>query len=607
MSSPSPQDELTTTVFDAIQSLPTQRKANFLLDTALALIDEGQYGDQVETFLEVYLKTPNLDKADVARALLARGNARKDSGERLIAKAKLDFQAVIKLDPSNREVQSYLRRDKLIHFINEPASQRTPAEVWQRIAQHIPRYHLRTWLFVSAFHREIAMKKIFRTIDLYFGEDNDRGLDILDRAKADSKFAGLVKSLRLHWSIEEGDMLDLMIRTFRTALSVFRSLKDFEWIGYPELRADIVQSILSTHSDLHRLGLIGWHFDAVGVSKFRNLRKFTLRAEDDDGFADMEEIRTVLDVNAATLKHLILGAYLARNHSWDSAFQSPTISKLTHLDLVDTRISHIVLARIAHAHNLQSLTLHGTFDEPSSASVVFGSDHIIDGAHSFLPHLESFRFVMVGHDDEVGLYHSVTQFLMKRKKLRRLDLGSCPWELVLGILPDLLGLRVLGVRIANLNVGAVNNLVRAIPKQMVALNLSTAISEKPMNEYAPLFTCFYNLSFLHLQCSSTHRPKTNLIQSEKDFQVQSELWHASARSIACVVPSLDFIGWHKEHYVVVRGDTEALHPLSLSVELKELPSRRRLDCAKGVDLGTEDAAWLERKDVPIDYEVPVLE
>ena len=43
------------------------------------------------------------------------------------------------------------------------------------------------------------------------------------------------------------------------------------------------------------------------------------------------------------------------------------------------------------------------------------------------------------------------------------------------------------------------------------------------------------------------------------------------------------------------------------VELKELPARRRLDCGKGVDLGTEDATWLERKDVPMDYEEPGLQ
>ena len=120
---------------------------------------------------------------------------------------------------------------------------------------------------------------------------------------------------------------------FRTTLPSFRELREFEWIGYPELRADMVQAVLASHSHLRSLGLIGWHFDAVGVSHFRNLRKFTLRAEDDDGFADMGEVRTVLDKNERTLTHLTLGAYLARNHSWDSAFQSSTIRNLTHLDL----------------------------------------------------------------------------------------------------------------------------------------------------------------------------------------------------------------------------------------------------------------------------------
>ena len=194
----------------------------------------------------------------------------------------------------------------------------------------------------------------------------------------------------------------------------------------------------------------------------------------------MGEVRTVLDKNEHTLRHLILGAYLARHHSWDSAFQSVTIKNLTHLDLVDTRISHIVLARIAHAHNLQSLTLHGIFEEPSAAAVIFASDQVIDGVHTFLPHLLAFRFVLVGHDDEYALYHSVTQFLRQRKKLRRLDLGSCPWELVLGVLPELDSLRVLGVRIANLGQIALDALVDAIPEQMLAISLSTVISDQPL-------------------------------------------------------------------------------------------------------------------------------
>ena len=80
--------------------------------------------------------------------------------------------------------------------------------------------------------------------------------------------------------------------------------------------------------------------------------------------------------------------------------------------------------------------------------------------------------------------------------------------------------------------------------------------------------------------------------------MQTDLWANSVRSVAVTLPTLDFIGWHGEHYAIVRNT---------NVELKELPARRRLDCGKGVDLGSEDATWLERKDVPMDYEMPGLE
>ena len=76
---------------------------------------------------------------------------------------------------------------------------------------------------------------------------------------------------------------NLFTGLFREALPFFTALKEFEWIGYPELRDDNVKVVLDSHPNLHSLGLIGWHFDAEGVSAFRNLKKFTLRAEDDDG------------------------------------------------------------------------------------------------------------------------------------------------------------------------------------------------------------------------------------------------------------------------------------------------------------------------------------
>lgn len=89
--------------------------------------------------------------------------------------------------------------------------------------------------------------------------------------------------------------------------------------------------------------------------------------------------------------------------------------------------------------------------------------------------------------------------------------------------------------------------------------------------------------------------------------MQTDLWHSHARSIAIALPSLDFVGWYGEHYVVVRSTSEESGVQKGLVELKELPSRRRLDCGNGVDLGSEDAAWLERKDVPMDYEMSGLD
>jgi hypothetical protein len=254
----------------------------------------------------------------------------------------------------------------------------------------------------------------------------------------------------------------------------------------------MVSFILKCHPRLQSLGLMGWHFDAEGISGFTDLEKFTLRAEDDDGFADMGEVRIVLDTNASTLKHLSLGAYLLRNHSWDSTFQSSTIWSLTHLDLVDTHISHFVLSKIAHAHQLRSLTLHGTFEEPASASVVFGADHIIDGTHTFLPRLEAFRFLLVGNDnDDTTLFQNVCQFLSARNELRKLDLGGCPWEMVSGILPGLNNLNTLRVHITRLTWQHGDLLRKLLPLDIRALHLSCVYTDMPIVSVSFLWaTCF---------------------------------------------------------------------------------------------------------------------
>jgi hypothetical protein len=53
-----------------------------------------RYGQEVENYLEVYLKTPGLAKEDISKALLARGNARKEGGEKLLDKAREGISAL---------------------------------------------------------------------------------------------------------------------------------------------------------------------------------------------------------------------------------------------------------------------------------------------------------------------------------------------------------------------------------------------------------------------------------------------------------------------------------------------------------------------------------
>ena len=43
---------------------------------------------------------------------------------------------------------------------------------------------------------------------------------------------------------------------FRTALPEFKGLQEFEWIGYPELQADMVQALLKNYPNLIKLGLM---------------------------------------------------------------------------------------------------------------------------------------------------------------------------------------------------------------------------------------------------------------------------------------------------------------------------------------------------------------
>ena len=59
-----------------------------------------------------------------------------------------------------------------------------------------------------------------------------------------------------------------------------------------------------------------------------------------------------------------------------------------------------------------------------------------------------------------------------RPHLRRLDLGTWPWELVRRLVPELTGLRVLRMRIASLTNHSVDALIRKLPQEMQGNHVS---------------------------------------------------------------------------------------------------------------------------------------
>jgi len=73
-----------------------------------------------------------------------------------------------------------------------------------------------------------------------------------------------------------------------------------------------------------------------------------------------------------------------------------------------------------------------------------------------------------------------------------------------------------------------------------------------------------------------------------DFQTQIDKF---LRGFAAAVPSLDFLIWHDTCYVVVRSHDN----MGPTVELKKLLTESRLEYGSGVNVISEDIAWLQQK------------
>jgi hypothetical protein len=119
-----------------------------------------------------------------------------------------------------------------------------------------------------------------------------------------------------------------------------------------------------------------------------------------------------------------------------------------------------------------------------------------------------------------------------------------------------------------------------------------------------------------------HRPQPSRMH-EKVLQLQTDTWLVHAREVALAVPSIDYVSWHGEHFVVVHhnhdyhnhSDAVSDHHSSacggacnnkgdavtnwVCVEIKDLHIRR-VDCRKSVDAGAMSEARMRCASVDSD-------
>jgi hypothetical protein len=58
------------------------------------------------------------------------------------------------------------------------------------------------------------------------------------------------------FAIFNATFANFFLGIFSSALPEFKALEEFEWIGYPELQANMVKVLLKSHPNLAKLGLM---------------------------------------------------------------------------------------------------------------------------------------------------------------------------------------------------------------------------------------------------------------------------------------------------------------------------------------------------------------
>jgi hypothetical protein len=99
-------------------------------------------------------------------------------------------------------------------------------------------------------------------------------------------------------------------------------------------------------------------------------------------------------------------------------------------------------------------------------------------------------------------------------------------------------------------------------------------------------------------------------RNPRDLKARQRMWNQSICRVIKAAPSLDYIGWHGKFFAIVRRTRNSHSGRNFdgdAIETHQLSSWKRMNVGTGKDFGDNDVTWLERRDVPMHYDLSLDE
>ncbi|KAH7910044.1 hypothetical protein BJ138DRAFT_1127212 [Hygrophoropsis aurantiaca] len=342
---------------------------------------------------------------------------------------------------------------------------RLPHEMWLQVLQDTHRNDLRICLGVCRLWRTFAIRLLFRTVRLYFGEWasvytrsgcdcddcclsepdylNERSLEILEHIISNPVFASVVKGIVVH-SLYFSYRNEISLGRLTDALKVLPHLESFDW--HAECQEDIMLAISESCPNLRHLGLPAFS-QGHNLGSFRQLRSICTTSPSSfcDGYQQRHVAAThevFLNFRNATLSRLQL-------------LKCPLDAAPMHL-LVQLRELHLV-----HPRNLGTLdqlfkrlpcleTLSLVYVEQPQADLFTALEKSAD----MLPQLTSITMSLNETNPlSPGQTHQLIEFLRGHTSMRALCINNrLPWEVfwqVANAIGNMKSLQALGLSITS--------------------------------------------------------------------------------------------------------------------------------------------------------------